>query len=88
MRGKLYALLAGVFYALGVVQVFSGFDLGLPFYQLENAILLAIGAAFLIAFFRANQPRPVRPPPEMPPPAHPLAPLVRGKKRRRRRPSQ
>jgi hypothetical protein len=85
MRRKLYALLAGVFYALGVAQAFSGLDIGLPFYQLENAILLGLGAAFLIAFFRANQWAGSGSPGGAPPPSESTPPSRRRRRRRRGR---
>ena len=57
MRGKIFALLSVVFFGLGVAEgrLFR-VGLDLPVSQIENLILLALGAAFLITFFLANEP--------------------------------
>ena len=55
MRGKIFGLLAVVFYALGVAEAFfSPMHLELPISQLENIALLGSGSACLIAFLMAN----------------------------------
>jgi hypothetical protein len=41
-------------FGAGVLQSVSKIEQTLPLPQLENAILLALGAVFLIAFFLAN----------------------------------
>jgi hypothetical protein len=57
MRRWVFAVLAVVFYGAAVAETFfSPIRLDLPISQLENILLLAVGAGFLVAFFLANEP--------------------------------